>query len=158
MQSVATVELSRNLLSRDFWRRSNFDFCNNIGTFPTCRGGLTMSGRVPLLDIGTLARIRDGSIKVRGGIDHFTPDGVPFSDQVAQKFDAVILATGFRPDLRELLPNLNGVLIREGKPLLTGQATSEPASIFAASSHRRRDNSARLVWRPSELVTSPDIT
>jgi hypothetical protein len=30
MQSVAAVELSRNLLSRDFWRRSNFDFCNNI--------------------------------------------------------------------------------------------------------------------------------
>jgi hypothetical protein len=29
MQSVAA--LSRNLLSRDFWRRSIFDFCNNIG-------------------------------------------------------------------------------------------------------------------------------
>jgi len=30
MHSVAAVELSRNLLSRDFWRRSIFDFCNNI--------------------------------------------------------------------------------------------------------------------------------
>jgi cation diffusion facilitator CzcD-associated flavoprotein CzcO len=27
-------------------------------------------GRVPLLDVGTLGKIRDGSIKVRGGIDH----------------------------------------------------------------------------------------
>jgi cation diffusion facilitator CzcD-associated flavoprotein CzcO len=87
-------------------------------------------GRVPLLDIGTLAGIRDGSIKIRGGIDHFTPDGVFFSDQVAQKFDAVILATGFRPDLRELLPNVTGVLSQEGKPLVTGQATSEPGLYF----------------------------
>jgi cation diffusion facilitator CzcD-associated flavoprotein CzcO len=87
-------------------------------------------GRVPLLDIGTLARIRDGSIGVRGGIDHFTPDGVVFSDQAAENFDAVILATGFRPDLRELLPNVSGVLSREGKPLVTGQATSEPGLYF----------------------------
>jgi cation diffusion facilitator CzcD-associated flavoprotein CzcO len=87
-------------------------------------------GRVPLLDIGTLAKIRDGSIKVRGGIDHLTPDGVVFSDRAAQKFDAVILATGFRPDLRELLPNMNGVLSQEGKPLVSGQATSEPGLYF----------------------------
>jgi hypothetical protein len=37
MHSVAAVELSRSLLSRDFWRRSIFDFCNNIGTKRTCR-------------------------------------------------------------------------------------------------------------------------
>jgi cation diffusion facilitator CzcD-associated flavoprotein CzcO len=87
-------------------------------------------GRVPLLDIGTLVKIRDGSIKVRGGIDHFTPEGVVFSDHVAQEFDAVILATGFRPDLRELLPNTIGVLSEEGKPLVSGQATNEPGLYF----------------------------
>ena len=36
--------------------------------------------RVPLIDIGTLARIRDGSIEVRGGVERFTPDGVVFID------------------------------------------------------------------------------
>jgi cation diffusion facilitator CzcD-associated flavoprotein CzcO len=87
-------------------------------------------GRVPLLDIGTLARIRDGSIKVRGGIDHFTPDSVIFSDQGSQEFDAVILATGFRPDLRELLLDANGVLSQDGKPLVTGRATNAPGLYF----------------------------
>jgi cation diffusion facilitator CzcD-associated flavoprotein CzcO len=87
-------------------------------------------GRVPLLDIGTLARIRDGSIKVRGGIDHFTPDSVVFSDQGSQEFDAVILATGFRPDLRELLLDANGVLSQDGKPLVTGRATNAPGLYF----------------------------
>jgi len=87
-------------------------------------------GRVPLLDIGTLARIRDGSIKVRGGIDHFTSDGVVFSGQGSQEFDAVILATGFRPDLRELLADVNGVLSQDGKPLVTGRATNAPGLYF----------------------------
>jgi cation diffusion facilitator CzcD-associated flavoprotein CzcO len=87
-------------------------------------------GRVPLLDIGTLDMIRDGSIKVRGGIKRFTPDGVVFSDQAAQTFDAVILATGFRPDLRELLPDVKGVLSQQGKPLVTGQPTNEPGLFF----------------------------
>ena len=36
-------------------------------------------GRVPLIDIGTLAKIRDGAIKVRGGVDRFTADGIVFS-------------------------------------------------------------------------------
>jgi cation diffusion facilitator CzcD-associated flavoprotein CzcO len=87
-------------------------------------------GRVPLLDIGTLARIRDGSIKVRGGIDHFTSGGVVFSGQGSQEFDAVILATGFRPDLRELLADVNGVLSQDGKPLVTGRATNAPGLYF----------------------------
>jgi cation diffusion facilitator CzcD-associated flavoprotein CzcO len=87
-------------------------------------------GRVPLLDIGTLAKIRDGSIKVRGGIDRFTADGVVFADQAAQQFDAVVLATGFRTDLRALLPNAHGVLSPEGKPLVTGETTNEPGLYF----------------------------
>jgi cation diffusion facilitator CzcD-associated flavoprotein CzcO len=87
-------------------------------------------GRIPVLDIGTLAKIKDGSIKIRGGIDHFIPGGVVFSDHAAQQFDAVILATGFRPDLRELLPNVNDVLSRGGKPLASGQATNEPGLYF----------------------------
>src|SRR5882762_775148 len=60
-------------------------------------------GRVPLIDIGTLDKIRDGSI---------------------------ILATGFRPDLRQLMPGLEGVFDRHGMPLVTGQATNAPGLYF----------------------------
>ncbi len=87
-------------------------------------------GRVPLLDVGTMAKIRDGSIKVRGGIDHLTRDGVAFSRLPAERFDAVILATGFRPDLRKLLPDVKGVLDAQGGPLLSGQVTAEPGLFF----------------------------
>src|SRR6478735_8128787 len=37
LKSDAAVEKSKDQLSRDFWGRSIFDFCNNIGTFRTWR-------------------------------------------------------------------------------------------------------------------------
>jgi cation diffusion facilitator CzcD-associated flavoprotein CzcO len=86
--------------------------------------------RVPLLDVGTLARIRDGSIAVRGGIARFTRDGVAFVDSPAEAFDSVVLATGFRPDLRALLPDARGVFDEHGMPLVTGRATREPGLFF----------------------------
>ena len=81
-------------------------------------------GRAPLIDIGALARIRDGSIKIRGSIDRFTTDGVVFADGRAEKFDAVVLATGFRSDLRPLLPDVDGVLDEHGAPRVTGKAAA----------------------------------
>ena len=86
--------------------------------------------RVPLLDIGTLARIRDGSIKVRGDLARFEPAGAVFADGRREPFDAVVLATGFRSDLRALLPGAHHVLDRHGVPLATGAATAEPGLFF----------------------------
>jgi cation diffusion facilitator CzcD-associated flavoprotein CzcO len=87
-------------------------------------------GRVPLIDVGTLAKIRDGSIKIRGGIDRITSDGVVFTNAAEEKFDAIILATGFRPDLRRLIPDVDGVFDAHGMPRLTGQATAAPGLYF----------------------------
>lgn len=81
-------------------------------------------GRVPLLDIGTVSKIRSGAIKTRGGISRFTADGVVFDDGRAERFDAVILATGFKPDLRALLPDAPEALDTTGKPRVSGQAAA----------------------------------
>lgn len=86
--------------------------------------------RVPLLDIGTLARIRDGSIVVRSGIAQFVADGVVFTDGRTEPFDTVVLATGFRPDLRHLLPGVQSVFDPHGMPLATGSVTAEPGLFF----------------------------
>jgi cation diffusion facilitator CzcD-associated flavoprotein CzcO len=87
-------------------------------------------GRVPLIDVGTLDRIRDGSIKISAGIDRLTPEGVMFVDGRSENFDAIILATGFRPDLHRLMPDVEGVLDKRGMPLVTGQATNAPGLYF----------------------------
>jgi cation diffusion facilitator CzcD-associated flavoprotein CzcO len=87
-------------------------------------------GRSPIIDIGTLAKIRDGAIKLRGGIVHFTSDGVAFSDADAEKFDAVILATGFRPDLRQMAPESRDLFGPNGQPRVSGRTTKEPGLYF----------------------------
>jgi len=87
-------------------------------------------GRVPLIDVGTLSKIRDGTIVVRSGIDRFTTDGVVFTDGKTEKFDNVIPATGFRPNLRPLLPNVADVLDQHGMPRVTGKPTPEPGLYF----------------------------
>ena len=90
-------------------------------------------GRPPLIDIGTLAAIRAGRIKVRGDVASFTGNGVAFTQSPAEPFDAVILATGFRPDLRPLLPGAKGVLTASGAPLVSGRATAEPGLFFCGA-------------------------
>jgi cation diffusion facilitator CzcD-associated flavoprotein CzcO len=87
-------------------------------------------GRVPLIDIGTLDKIRDGSIRIYGGIDHLTRDGVVFADAATRKFDAIVLATGFRPDLRRLMPDVADVLNERGMPRVSGRATKAPGLYF----------------------------
>ena len=90
--------------------------------------------RVPLLDVGTLAKIRQGAIRVRGGIDHFTGDGVTFvqadGTRRSEAFDAVILATGFHADLRPLLPQAAATLDGRGTPLTTGMPTQAPGLFY----------------------------
>jgi cation diffusion facilitator CzcD-associated flavoprotein CzcO len=90
-------------------------------------------GRVPLIDIGTLAAIRAGRIKIRGDVASFTADSVVFRPSPAERFDAAILATGFRPDLRQLLPDAKGALSPSGAPLVSGRATSEAGLFFCGA-------------------------
>ncbi len=90
-------------------------------------------GRVPIIDIGTLEAIRAGRIELRGDVEAFTEDGVVFHPSKAEAFDAVILATGFRPDLRTLLPDAKGVLNASGAPLTSGRATAEPGLFFCGA-------------------------
>jgi cation diffusion facilitator CzcD-associated flavoprotein CzcO len=90
-------------------------------------------GRAPLIDVGTLDAIRDGRIKIRGDIAGLEREHVAFQRSPAERFDAIILATGFRPDLRPLLPDAKGVLGAAGTPLVSGRPTAEPGLFFCGA-------------------------
>jgi len=90
-------------------------------------------GRVPVLDFGAVAKIRSGQIRVRGAIDSFAASGVTFTEGGHEAFDAVILATGFKPDLRALLPDSRGVLDDRGRPLVSDKPTSAPGLYFVGA-------------------------
>jgi cation diffusion facilitator CzcD-associated flavoprotein CzcO len=90
-------------------------------------------GRAPLLDFGTVAQIRAGRIRVRGDIASFKRNSIVFARSPPEDIDAVILATGFRPDLRPLLPDAKGVLSVSGAPLVSGAPTAEPGLFFCGA-------------------------
>jgi indole-3-pyruvate monooxygenase len=79
---------------------------------------------VPLLDIGTMDQIRQGRIAVHGDLDRFTEDGVVFSDGSLVTFDAVILATGYRASIGDLLVGCEAVCDSSGTPTVSGAPTA----------------------------------
>lgn len=90
---------------------------------------ITRHARLPLIDIGTLALIRDGRIRVRGDLLRFTPSGVVFANGEAEDFDAVVLATGFRAAVDEFL-EAPGTCDERGTPLSSGREALVPGLYF----------------------------
>lgn len=58
-----------------------------------------VSGKTPVLDVGTLAKIKSGNIQVFPAIQCFREHGVEFVDGRIEDFDAVILATGYKSNV-----------------------------------------------------------
>ncbi|HSW17776.1 MAG TPA: NAD(P)/FAD-dependent oxidoreductase [Ramlibacter sp.] len=89
---------------------------------------LREEGRTPVIDVGTLAMIKRGAIAVRPGVASFTPDGVRFTDDTAQPFGAVIMATGFHGGVAGLFPDLELEVDAKGLPShVAGQGDFEGA-------------------------------
>jgi thioredoxin reductase len=86
--------------------------------------------KVPVIDVGTIALIKQRKILIFPGVEQFTPDGVRFADGTVGSFDAVVLATGYHVQLRTLLAGCNGVLDARGVPLVSGRATAVPGLYF----------------------------
>jgi indole-3-pyruvate monooxygenase len=61
------------------------------------------TGRIPLIDIGTVGLIRSGRIEVLRGVRSLNDGGVEFDDGSTGHFDALKLATGYRPGTERFL-------------------------------------------------------
>ena len=75
-------------------------------------------GKIPVIDIGTLDQIKAGTIQVAPGIQQINRETVTFTDGRELPFDAIVLATGYRPGLRTFLSEslANQVLNESGYP------------------------------------------
>jgi cation diffusion facilitator CzcD-associated flavoprotein CzcO len=127
-----------------------------LGLRRAAKGPLQMieeDGRVPLIDVGALGKIRDGSIKVRSGIGRLTSGGVVFDDGRSESFDAIVLATGFRPDLRRLIPGVDGIFDAHGMPCVTGRATNVPGLYFCGQTVAATGQ-FRAIGREAERLAS----
>ena len=86
--------------------------------------------RIPVIDVGTLARIRSGDIDVRKNVESFDGATVRFADDTRERFDAIVLATGFTTGLASLFPNHSDVLDDQGRPRINGRESAVPGLFF----------------------------
>ena len=71
-------------------------------------------GKIPVIDQGTVAQIKAGTIAVRPGITQIHELGVTFTDGRHDAFDAILLATGYRTGLSDILgDNLSRKILNE---------------------------------------------
>jgi cation diffusion facilitator CzcD-associated flavoprotein CzcO len=78
---------------------------------------LRVHGKTPVIDVGTLARIKSGEIAVHPGIERFTQHGACFADGTEGTFDAVILATGYEARVEKLFPGSEVAIDPNGMPI-----------------------------------------
>lgn len=87
-------------------------------------------GRIPLIDIGTVSLIKQGKIAVFPGVRRFTRDGVVFEDGRAERFDHVVLATGYRAGLDAIFEDSGRLLDARGYPRWHGAEGRVPGVYF----------------------------
>ncbi|MEM0994713.1 MAG: NAD(P)/FAD-dependent oxidoreductase [Bacteroidota bacterium] len=77
---------------------------------------LRETGKTPVIDLGTVEQIKAGNIQILGDIDHFYEDGVILKNGEQHEFGAIILATGYRAQVEDFIPNTNNLLDRFNVP------------------------------------------
>ncbi|XAR66990.1 Indole-3-pyruvate monooxygenase, partial [Bertholletia excelsa] len=75
-----------------------------------------LTGKTPVLDVGTLNKIRAGKVKVRPGIKRMMSHSMEFVDGRIENFDAVIFATGYKSNVPSWLKETNFFSEKDGFP------------------------------------------
>jgi indole-3-pyruvate monooxygenase len=105
--------------------------------------------RVPLIDIGTIGLVRAGQIEIRGGVRSMSEGQVTFEDGSSPRFDAIVLATGFRPGIERFLQRHNDVFVKDrthGESRATRNAGLYFCGFFVSPTGMLRDIAMEARW------------
>lgn len=77
---------------------------------------LRTQGKVAVIDVGTLAQIKAGNIKVMPDIKELTTNEVVFVNDEKLPIDTIIMATGYHARLEQIVENVSPILNERGYP------------------------------------------
>lgn len=77
---------------------------------------LRETGKTSVIDIGTVAAIKAGKIKVLPDIEGFYESGIQFKNGEKIDFDTVILATGYHAQVEDFVENVSGLFDKNNLP------------------------------------------
>ena len=85
--------------------------------------------RPPVIDVGFLAVLKRGAVRIRSGVERLTETGVVFADGREERFDAIVAATGFTSGLLDLL-DAPDVVWSDGMPAIGADGSSAAPGLF----------------------------
>ncbi|MBE1875493.1 flavin-containing monooxygenase [Myceligenerans pegani] len=112
-------------------RKASFPDLSHLG-LPIPAVGLATrvaQGAIPVQDVGLVAAVQAGTVRVVGPIDRFDGDEVVLADGARLAPDVVLAATGYRRALEPLVGHL-GVLGEQGTPVVTHGRPAAPGLYF----------------------------
>jgi indole-3-pyruvate monooxygenase len=107
------------------------------------------SAKIPVLDVGTVHKITEGAIKIAPGISAISEDSIAFADGTKRKFDAIIVATGYRP-------NYQNFFVKDDLARLNGGAPDGSAGIYLVGFRNSVTGLLREISRGA-VATAEDI-
>ncbi|KAM7507831.1 hypothetical protein LguiA_018284 [Lonicera macranthoides] len=75
-----------------------------------------ITGRSPVIDVGTIDKIKDGSIQVLPSITKINEKSVEFANGKIKRFDAIIFATGYKSTVKKWLKDGGSLFNEDGMP------------------------------------------
>ncbi len=87
-------------------------------------------GRIPMLDIGTVAMVKAGLIAVRPAVQQVQGAQVRFADGREETFDGIVLATGYSTGLAGFIDGFDAIADTRGRPHRFGEETGIPGLYF----------------------------
>ncbi|XP_076938272.1 putative indole-3-pyruvate monooxygenase YUCCA10 [Bidens hawaiensis] len=74
------------------------------------------TGRSPVIDVGTISKIKAGEIEVMPTIKDIKDDQIKFTNGQEKQYDAIVFATGFKSTVRKWLKDDGGLFNEKGMP------------------------------------------
>lgn len=108
-------------------------------------------GRTPLINIGTMELIKSGDIRVFGEIAFTEDRSVHFKDGRHKAFDAIVLATGYRPALEKLIRDHDERLCGSSIPA-RGQLHPSPDGLYFCGFNVVPTGHLRQIGKEAEVI------
>jgi NAD(P)H-nitrite reductase large subunit len=113
---------------------------------------LREDGHTPVIDVGTLARIKSGEITVYPGIAALSANGVRFVDGRALEVGTVVLATGYRTGVEALFPASTVPVDASGLPTQLAGAGALAGVYFVGFDTRQAGGLLRTIGLQAEAL------
>jgi NAD(P)H-nitrite reductase large subunit len=81
------------------------------------------TGRIPILDLGTIAMVKQGKIRIVPAVEEILPDSVRFAGGAVHPFEAIIFATGYTPGVGLVIAGFEAIADARGRPHRFGEET-----------------------------------